>query len=70
MVKGLMDENRQPSVQHELERLLFSTRGGGKKGESGERHRVVARRSLAFVTSDTNTNFAKPSTTNRTIVEI
>ena len=63
MVKGLMDENRQPSVQHELERLLFSTRGGGKKGESRELHRAIAGKSPASATSYTNTNFEKPSTT-------
>ena len=30
MAKGLMDENQQQSPKQELERLLPSTRGGGK----------------------------------------
>ena len=30
MAKGLMDENQQPSVQQELQRLFPSTRGGGR----------------------------------------
>ena len=38
MAKGLMDENQQPSVQRDLERLFPSTRGGGRgsqrRGES------------------------------------
>ena len=35
MAKGLMDENQQQSPKQELERLLPSTRGGGKvKSES------------------------------------
>ena len=32
MAKGLMDENQQPSVQQELERLFPSARGGGRGG--------------------------------------
>ena len=42
MAKGLMNENPQPSVQQELERLLPSTRGGGRGGESRQLHRVGA----------------------------
>ena len=32
MAKGLVDENQQPSVQQELERLFPSARGGGRGG--------------------------------------
>ena len=60
MAKGLMDENQQPSVQQELERLFPSTRGGGRVGV-GE--------SSASTTIDTNTSFATPSTTKLTIAE-
>ena len=34
MAKGLMDENQQPSVQQELERLFSSARGGERGSES------------------------------------
>ena len=34
MAKGLMDENQQPSVQRELERLFSSARGGERGSES------------------------------------
>ena len=40
MVKGLMDENQQPFVQQELERLLPSTRDGRRGGEGRELPRV------------------------------
>ena len=56
---------------HLLNKRLFpSTRGGGKGGESRELHRLSAGESSAFTTTDTNTSFATPSTTKRTIVEI
>ena len=42
MAKGLMDENQQPSVKQELERLFPSKRGGGRGGESRELYRVGA----------------------------
>ena len=34
MAKGLMDENQQPSVQQELERLFSNARGGGRGDKS------------------------------------
>ena len=47
MAKGLMEENQQPSVQQELERLFSSRRGGGRVGESIVSHRVGAGESSA-----------------------
>ena len=70
MVKGLMDENQQPSVQQELEKLFPSTSGWGRGDKSRELHRVGASESSASTTTDTNTSFATPSTTKRTIGEI
>ena len=64
-----MDENQQPSVQQELERLLLCRRGGRKEDESRELHKIGASESSTLATSDTNTNFAKPCTTNGTDVE-
>ena len=70
MAKGLTDENQEPSVQQELERLFPSTRAGGRGGESRELHRVGAGESYVSTTTDTNTSFATPFTTKRTIAEI
>ena len=69
MAKGLMDENQQPSVQQELKRLLLIKRGGGRGDESRKLHRVGAGESSASTTTDTNTSFATPSTTERAIAE-
>ena len=68
--KWLMDENQQPSTQQELERLFPSARDGGRGGEIRECHRVGEGESSAANTTDTNTSFATPSTTKRTIAEI
>ena len=68
--KGLIDENQQPSVQQELEKLFSSTRGGGRGAESRELHRVGADESSASTTTDTNISSATPFTAKRTIVEI
>ena len=70
MAKGLMDKKQQPSVQQELERMLPSIRGEKSGGESRDLHRVGAGESSASKATDTNTSFAKPSTTKRTIAEI
>ena len=57
-------------VQHELERLLPSARGGGKGSEGREIHRVGAGESSAStITTDTNTSFATLSTTKQMIAE-
>ena len=70
MAKGLMDENQQSSVeQEELDKLFPSPRYGGRRGESRGLHRVGAGEYSAS-TNDTNTSFATPSTTKRTIAEI
>ena len=42
MAKRVTDENQKPSVQQELEKLFPSTRGGGRRDESREVHRVGA----------------------------
>ena len=70
MAKGLMNENQQLFVQQEFERLFPSTRGGGSGGEYREIHRVSADEPSASIAADTNTSFAGPSTTKRTISEI
>ena len=70
MAKGLMDENQQPSVQQELERLFPGRKGGRRGGEIRELHGVGAEESSASTTTDTNTSFTTPSTTKRTIAEI
>ena len=70
MAKGLIDENQQPSVQQELDRLFSSTRGGGRVVENRELHRVGAGESSASTTTDTNVSFATPFITKRTIAEI
>ena len=64
MIKGLMDENQQSSVQQELDW------GGRRGGESTGLHRVGAGESSASTMTDTNTSFATPSTTERKIAEI
>ena len=70
MATRLMNENQQISAQQELERLFASIRGGGRGGESRELHKVVVGESSASTTTDTNTSFAIPFTTKRTITEI
>ena len=70
LAKELMDENQKLSVQLELERLFPSTRNGGRLGKSKDFHRVDACGLSASTTTDTNTGFATPSTTRRTIAEI
>ena len=70
MAKGLINENQQLSVQQEFERLFPSIRGGGRGGEYRELHRVSAGEPSASIAADTNTSFATPSTTKRTISEI
>ena len=70
MVKGPMDENQQTSVTQEIGRLLPSTRGGWKKGESRELLRFGAGKSSASATDANNTSFATLSTIKRTIEEI
>ena len=70
MAKKLMNENQQPSVQQELEKLFHSTRGGGRVDESRELRRVGTGESSTSTTIDTNASFATPSTTKLTIVEI
>ena len=69
MIKEVMDENQQPSIQQELERLFSSTRGGGKGGESRDLHRVGADESSASTTTDTNTSFALHFTTKRRLLK-
>ena len=64
-----MDENQQPSVQLELERLIPSTRREGRRGQSREINRVGAGESSASISTDTNTSFATLSTTKRTFAE-
>ena len=56
-------------VQHELERLFPSARGGGKGSEGREQHRVGAGESSASTITDTNTSFATLSTTKQVIAE-
>ena len=58
------------NVQQELERLLPSSRAGGRGGKSRGLHRVGAGKSSASTTPDTYTSSAIPSTTKRTIAEI
>ena len=70
MAKGLMDENQQRSVPQELGKLIPSTRGGGRRGESREILRVAASESSASATDTNNTSFATRSTTKRTFEEI
>ena len=70
MTKWLMDENQQPSVTQELERLFSSIRGRGRKDESSEFLRFGAGESSASATDTNNTSFATRSTTKRTIQEL
>ena len=70
MAKELMDENQQPFLTQKLGRLLPSTRGGGRRGESREFLKVAAGESSASATDTKNTSFAGRSTTKRTIEEI
>ena len=65
-----MDQNQQPSVQPELEKLFPRTESGRRRGERRDIHKFGASESSASTTSDTNTNFATPSTTKRTSAEI
>ena len=57
MTKGVMNENQQPSVQQELERLFPSKRGGGMGGKSRGPHRDGTGESSASTTNDTSTSF-------------
>ena len=72
MAKGLLDENQQPFVQQEFERLFSSAKGGEWGGKSRDDIRVgfVQVNHSASTATDTNTSFATPSTTKRTIAEI
>ena len=70
MAKTLMDENQQPSVQQDLEKLFPSTKGRWRRDESRELHRIGAGESSASTITDTNTSFATRSTTKRTFAEI
>ena len=70
MARWLVDENQQPSVTQELEKLLPSIRGRGRRGENSELLRVGAGESSASATDTNNTSFATRSTTKRTIEEI
>ena len=49
--------------------MLTSTRGGGRRDETRELHRVGAGESSASTGDTNNTSFAKPSTTKRKIAE-
>ena len=66
IVKGLMDENQQPSVTKEIGRLFRSTRGVGRRGESRKFFGVGAGESSASATDANDTSFATRSTTKRT----
>ena len=70
MAKWLMDEKQQPSATQQLERLLPSIRGGGRRCESIELLRVGAGRSSASATDTNNISFATRSTTKRMIEKI
>ena len=70
MAKWLMDENQQPCVTQELERLFPSIRGRGRRGESSELLRVGTGKSFASATDTNDTSFATQFTTKRTIEEI
>ena len=65
-----MDENQQLSVQQNLERLLPSMRGQGRRRKHRKLHRVGAYESPASTTTHTNPSFATPSNTKWTIAEI
>ena len=65
MAKGLMDENQQPSVTQELERLFCSTRSRGRRGEIRELLGVGAGESSASATDTNNTSVATWSPTKR-----
>ena len=66
IIKGLIDENQQQSVQQELN----STRGGDRGVESRDLHRVGAGESSVSTTTDIIISFATPSTTKLTVAEI
>ena len=70
MTKWLMDENQQPSVTHELGRLLPSQ--GWRRGETSELLRVgaVGNHLLQHATDTDNTSFASRSITKRTTEKI
>ena len=70
MAKGLMDENQQPSVRQELERLFFSTRGGGRRVESRELYWFGAGELCASTATNKNTSFAALSTTKWMAAEV
>ena len=70
MAKWLMDENQQPSATQELERLLPSIRGRGRRDESIELLRAGAGESSASATDTNNTNFATHFTTKLTVEKV
>ena len=70
MAKGLIDENQKRSVTQKSGRLLPSTRGRRRRGESRELFRVDAGESSISATDTNNTSFATWSTTKRMIEEI
>ena len=70
MAKWLMDEKQQPSATQQLERLLPSIRGRGRRDQSIELLRVGAGESSASATDTNNTSFATQSTTKRKIQEL
>ena len=70
IVKVSMDENKQPLVTQELERLFPSTRSGGMRGESRELLWAGAGKSSGSATDTKNTSFATRSTIKQTIEEI
>ena len=67
MVKGLKNENQQPSVTQELGRLFPRTRDGGRTGESRQLLSVDAGESA---TDTNNTSFTTQSITKRIFEEI
>ena len=70
MAKGIIDENQQPSVQQELERLFPSTGGRAREDESRELNRVGSGESSTSTTTDTDTSFATRSNTKQMIAKI
>ena len=57
MAKRGMDENQQPTAQQAFEKLSPGTRGGERRDEVREVHRVGAGESSTSTTIDTNSKF-------------
>ena len=57
MAKRVMDKNQQPTARQALEKLSPSTRGGQRRDENREVHRVGAGESSASTTIDTNSKY-------------